>query len=71
MSIEQDIYDFYDPSEITVLRTFLEQGTLTIDDVVILQPFQVSSSCRYLVLQLSRGLIASQLVTLMTCCCSL
>lgn len=34
MSIEEDIYDFYDPSEITVLRTFLEQGTLTIDDVV-------------------------------------
>ena len=34
MSIEQDIYDFYEPSEIATLRTFLDEGTLTIDDVV-------------------------------------
>lgn len=35
MSIEQDIFDtnLNDPSEITVLRMLLEQGTITLDDV--------------------------------------
>ncbi len=31
MSIEQDIYDLNEPSEIAVLRALLEQGTITMD----------------------------------------
>ena len=35
MSLEQDIYDLSEPSEIAVLRALLEQGTITMDDVVM------------------------------------
>ena len=35
MSIEQDIYDLNEPSEVAVLRALLEQGIITMDDVVM------------------------------------
>lgn len=35
MSLEQDIYDLNEPSEVAVLRALLEQGTITMDDVVM------------------------------------
>ena len=33
MSIEQDIFDFNEPSEVAVLRALLDSGTISLDDV--------------------------------------